>query len=609
MLKDEHEAAGVDAPEVTTNSNDTEYSAAQEQAAKYEPHADEINATVLGDNLGTVNNYHYNLNPLEWVQFLAGLSIASNDSSSVKPPAANQSGLWIHLGQELQDVASANEDLSDSIHEPTDSSTMPDDIDEWFYHLDEYERYYVVAVTLLQGAPATDVALKARELYQSCRPGAQQVDVPSSTDGAIPSRSMTKLRKRTCTIVRQAGGVARLFWQNTEFGAQVLRFIAEESIEWPGSQPGQSFLEMLQKWPEELTGECSRRSARTLGGMLAYQSTNQLWRVANSWANSENGRNRRLAALLLSGAYELGCIEDDKNIGNSITDSVLRLLKQWTERFVQSSNIRLACAAARTYSLLGRQSPEIALQGLEQLLQLPSRTTANTLPDEFISAMVSSYVALVWSGHIRLVLDTLALHVERWSHQHHLPTKEYQQYRQQREMILNITFDAFFLISASSLAARRNDPSIHYDTNAVLPQQPSVPDHNGRDILLLGLLSQAELHWYLDLSMLLCAAIIEKKNKAAFDLLRQWAEIVLYQPGDETATLYAAFVNFMVNLDQRLHEWCRDLADQGMIRKSVETYRDKLTKWLNEEYSSQRSISTLAHDVLLLVNGQALSGI
>ena len=605
MLEDEYEATSGISLEAMANSTGTKDSTNQDPPAKYTTHANKIDASVLGDNMGTVNNYHYSLNPLELVPYFKELktALSSNDGSSASSTfTATQTGMRMHLGEELQGVASANEDVADAIPGQANFSTMPPDIDDWFYQLDDYERYYVVAVTLLQGAPATDVSLKAKELHQTCRPVTQQPDIQAPMDGSIPSRSATKLRKRSYTTIGQVGGVARIFWQNAEFGAQVLHFIAEESIEWPGSQLGQSFLDMLQKWSEGLTGECSRRSARALGGILAYQSTNQLWRVANAWANNEDDRSRRLAALLLSGAYEVGCIEADRNVGNALMDSVLRLLKQWVERFLQSANVRVACAAVRTYSLLGRQSPEIALQGVEQLLQQPLRKTANALPDEIISAIVSAYVALAWSGNIRLVLDALTLHVEHWSHQHHLPAKEYQQYRQQREMVLNVTFDAFFLIAASSLAAKRDDPSIIYETSASLPAHPIVPDRDGKDILLVGLLSDAELAWHLDLSTLLCAAMIEKKHKAAFDLLRQWAEIVLGQQGDETEALYATFVNFMVSLDQRLHKWCRDLESRGMTRRSVETYRNELIKWKNKEQSNQYPIAVLGQDILRLLD-------
>jgi hypothetical protein len=603
MLEDEREMTSINSPESAVDAPDAEHSPHQGQAAKYEIHAEKMDAAVQGDNHGIVN--HYSSSPLEWMRFLKefGLTIISNNGVPDKPAfPADHADARMRIGEALQDAASANEDV-EYVSSQTAVTELPDEIDEWFYKLDDYERCYIVAVAMLQGAPAADVSLKARELYHTrhAQAGLQPGETQASGDGAIPSRSATRLRKHTYTTVMQAGGVARLLWQNREFGAQVLRFIAEESIEWPGSRPGQSFLDMLQQWPEELTGECSRRSARALGTILAYQSTDQLWRVANAWANGESDRHRRLVALLLSGAYEPGFMASDKKFGGSITDSVVRLLKQWTERFTQTANTRVACAAAQTYRQIGKLSPEIALQGIEQLLQLPSRKIEDARLSELTSAIVSAYVALTWSGHVRLVLEALASHAERWSHQHYLPAKNYQWYRQQREIVLSITFDAFFLIAASSLAARRDDLSISYNVAVQLPERPFMPAHDGRDTLLAGLLSRNELRWSPDLSILLCSAIIEKRNKAAFDLLRQWAEIVTAQSGEEASTLYAAFVNFMVNLDLRLGEWCRDLQGRGMVRRAVEAYREKLIVWRDEGRLRQPPIGALAQDVLLLV--------
>jgi hypothetical protein len=593
MLEEEREMAASAA----TNPTDMEHPITQEDGAKYETHAHRIDASVLGDNVGVVNNYHYNnpsLQDMAQLLSMLGLTATNRDSSLY---TAAQKDMWERFGEELQDVATANEER-EYVPGQMDAAAMPPEIDEWFYALDEYERYYVVSAALLQGASATDVSLQARELYQTCR--SSHVVTHQSMDGAIPSHSATRLKKRTYTFINQSGGVPRLFWQNAAFGAQVLRFIAEESLAWPGSQPGQSFLDMLQKWPEELAGECARRSARALGGIFVYQSTNQLWRVANAWANADDDHHWHIAALLLSGAYEVGSAETDQKMSHAITDSVLRLLQQWAERFAQTSNTRVACAAARTYSLLGKEAPEIALQGIGQLLQQPIKKMQNIPPTKFISSLASAYVALAWSGHIRLVLDTLATYTEQWSHQHYLPTKEYQRYRQQREIVLNVTFDAFFLIAASSFAPK-NTASSHYSTTEFSPEHPTLLDSSGRDILLAGILMCSEPQWHLSVSMLLCSAILEKRSKSAFDLLHQWAEIISDQSSDTAGTLRAAFVRFMVNLAQKLCEWCHDLETRGLTRRAVETYKEKLALWKNEEVTSQKAIRMLAQEILLLI--------
>ncbi|QBD77889.1 hypothetical protein EPA93_18575 [Ktedonosporobacter rubrisoli] len=602
MSEAEHEIADSETPEGDVQSPDIQQSNYQE-ATKYQVQADTVNASVQGDNYGIVN--HYSSSPLEWMKVLeaCGLTIISKNRAHDRTAfSADQKDVQMRVGEALQDAALANEDVEYALTQ-TDAAEMPAEIDDWFYQLDEYERYYVVTVAILQGAPVADVSMKARDLYLACSSPVRlgQGDAQPARDGAIPARSATRLRRRTYTTATHAGGVSRLLWQNAEFGARVLRFIADESIEWPGSQPGQSFLDMLLQWPGELAGECSRRLTRALGAILAYQSTDQLWRIANAWANGESDRHRRLVALLLSGAYQVGTSEPDKKFAGVIADSVLRLLKQWGERFKQSANMQVACAAAQTYRQIGKLSPEIALAGIAQLLQLPMQKIERARLSEFTSSIISAYVAFTWSGHVRLVLDALASNAERWSHQHYLPAKNYQWYRQQREVALSITFDAFFLIAASSLSAKRADLTVSYNVAQSLPDHPPIPAHDGRDMLLSGLLSRNELHWYLDISILLCAAIIEKRNKAAFDLLRQWAEIVTTQPENDLTTLYAAFANFMVNLDQRLVEWCRDLQGRGMIRRSVETYREKLIMWRDEGKLCQHPIGELMQGALLLI--------
>ena len=487
---------------------------------------------------------------------------------------------------------------------------MPTDIDEWYYTLDAYERCYVIASALLQGAPVDEVSQRARILYQtdhSTQEDGQFMDASSPVNGVVLGRSASKLRRRTYTTVSQAGGTSRLFWQNTAFGRRMLHFIAEESVEWSGHQPNQTFLDMLQGWPEELHGEVARRAARMFGGILAYQSTNQLWRVANAWADSKSSRNWRLAASLLAGAYEIGYLETNQHTGNTIMVSVLRLLKQWAERFTLLANTHVACAAAQTYSLIGRWSPEQAAQGLNLLLQMPSKKTEaqkGTLSGELVSTIVSAHVSLTWLGAIRNVLVALAAHAEQWSHQYSPPTRigEYQYYRQQREMILNVTFDAFFLIAGSSLSVALDTISPNYSATLPLPVSPILPDRTGKDTLLAGLLSTYETAWNSQLTVLLCAAIVEGKNKPAFELLRQWAEVVLKLQGHEAQELYITFVQFMVSLDNLIVAWCRDLEDRGMTRQlPVKMYREMLSRWMKENQAQRTALHKLAQDVLFLI--------
>jgi len=585
----------------------------RQQAEEYSVYGRQIAGSVLGTNQGMIYN---GFSLKELVQLFNDMGITFTLQKENPPAEAMASFLDARKRQvaemvrnELWDAALVNESIRDEPADRTDVAAMPATIDEWYYQLDAYERCYVIAATMLQGAPVDVVSQKAKELCQSNHTSLQELQTAGSSlvgDGIL-GRSASKLKRRTYTTARQIGGTSRLFWQNAEFGRRMLQFIAEESVEWSGYHSEQTFLDILQKWPEELHGEIARRAARMLGGMLAYQSTNQLWRVANAWADSKNSRNWRLAASLLGGAYEIGYCEADRRTGSEIMASVLRLLRQWGERFTLSANTRVACAAAQAYSLLGRWSLEQALQGLNSLLQVPQKKVEKdkeTLPGELASTLVSAYISLTWQGSIRGVLAALAEYAEQWSHQYSPPTKigEYQYYRQRRELILNVTFDTFFLIASSSLSVAQDVMLAEYSATLPLPASPPLPDHEGRDVLLAGLLSAGETVWGNQLTVLLCAAIVEGKNKPAFELLQQWATMVLVWQGGEAQALYINFVRFMATLAKLLEIWCRDLESRGMTRQlPIKMYREMLSRWMKESHSQSIALGRLAQDVLFLI--------
>lgn len=584
-----------------------EHNPASGQASQYSPQAEQIDVSVMGNNYGSVINQS-GLSVSDVVLIIQGLSSsglvngAAFSSSSVGRGDAHKSQLADMVGQELQDAVMDSEAAADDPGGSHDPAAMPAEIDEWYYDkLDDYERAYVIAVAVLQGSPANDITRKAHEL--------SQLSV-SGSSGPMAARSASRLRKNTYTMLRE-GGDPRIFWKNPDFGLRMLRFIAEESLEWPGSQPGQSFIDMLQSWVEELSGESSRRAARQFGSILAYQSTNQLIRVANGWANRKNVRDWRMAASLLNGAYEVGLSSQNGRASGPLTNAVLGLLAQWNDRWLQTGNAQVGCAAAHTFALLGRRSPTTALQGLERLLQPSQRGidaqnsgtngAKNILPGQLASAIVQGYVALSFAGHSRLVLHNLAAHAELLVHQYQQPTRasQYIQYKKQREAVLDLTFDAFFLIAASSLSASSPNPSRSY--GETLPEELSLPDRNGRDLLLTALLAAQEVAWRNDLTTLLCAAIIEGKSRPAFDVLQQWANIVLSQPQDRLRELYAPFVTFMITLGKTLRLWCSDLASKGIDRSSaLQAYQHRLTTWQQTGSQPQNGIRALAKYVLQL---------
>src|SRR5258708_22141022 len=156
-----------------------------------------------------------------------------------------------------------------------------------------------------------------------------------------------------------------------------------------------------------------------------------------------------------------------------------------------------------------KRSPETALPGLKRLFQLPQ--TASTVYTRRIFAEgVSTYVTLTWARLVRSVLEDLAANAEVLSHQRPLAHKmeELRKYRQYREVHVNATLEAFFLVWAASYLGRRERPPASYSLTESLPPQPSIPDPDGRDGLLAALFSQKELVFRNHITTLLCTAII-----------------------------------------------------------------------------------------------------
>ncbi|GCE25496.1 hypothetical protein KDA_09800 [Dictyobacter alpinus] len=600
MREDETEEQEAFSDDPAQGTQDTEDTNASVQA-------EHIDTSVLGTNYGSVvNNNGLSLN--DTIKVFQMMMLNYHPGHPFDPSALSQAFTTNQTYERKKYAAAmAEQEFQDGIFEneisikdapgAADPNAMPADIDDWYYDsLDEYERYYVITVAMLQGSPASEITKKARELYHSM-----------SNGEVLSARSASRLRKRTYTLV-QEGGDPRIFWQNPELGPRILHFIAEESVEWPGSQPGQSFIDMLQSWPEGLNGENSRRSARALGSILAYQNINQLWRVANTWADRKTARDWRTAASLLAGAYETNVSKTQSKNTDALVDSLLRLLSQWTERWIQSTNPRVGCAAAYTYGLIGRHLPLKALQGLEQLQNIPQRNVTHrainnvdAFPSELASAIVSAYVTISLAGHIRSVLDALATQAEQLTHHHQPSTKisSYLQEKRQREVVLNIIFDAFFLIAASSLSTSNPTINIPYNIHQSLPEQPTLPDRNKQDTLLSGILAINENQWRQNLSILLCAAIIEGKSKPAIDLLHQWASIILSQSNDQSEELYTHFVEFMVNLGKMLQCWQHDQPDKsGHYALALQAYENRLTSWLQEGGGQSKSIGMLARHIL-----------
>ena len=70
--------------------------------------------------------------------------------------------------------------------------------------------------------------------------------------------------------------------------------------------------------------------------------------------------------------------------------------------------------------------------------------------------------------------------------------EERWKYRQYREVRLNTSPEAFFLVAAALYFGGREKPPAFYNLTEPLPPQPAIPDPDRRDVLLAGLLSQHE---------------------------------------------------------------------------------------------------------------------
>jgi nucleoside phosphorylase len=493
--------------------------------------------------------------------------------------------------------------------------------------------------------------------YQGDQRETQQEESLRFPDPLLRTIPGKDLRKITYTKTRKERGVERLYWQDADayglstFGLRLLEFLCNEFIS--RGEFGQFFLNILQRWSEESSDddsrdEVSRKAAHAYGVVLWCHDAIELKNIAKKWAKEDSPQ---LTAELLDGAYEIERVKSVRKVSNVGTSSVvLVLLKKWVKHIhkvlstdkdefsieerenqadkkepgesseeeeenqddedefdIEESKpdvaIRLGCAAASTYALIGKRSPDIALEGLERLLKLPlSNPTIDK--DDIVDAGVSTYVILSLSGRVREVIEYLAASAEQLSHTRNLPRtlKKRQEYRRKREVYLNATLVAFFRIAAASLTEIQDSQNVKYSLSEPLPPQPAIPDPAGRDVLLAFLLSGSEVKCQEDIITLLCAAIIEKNSKHAFDLLRYWAEIVLRMHGtkDKDAELtYVTFLQFIVYLGRTVDEWYRDLQKQNLLPPpAVETFKNRLKQWCIEGDFYSHPIGTLAKEVL-----------
>lgn len=496
-------------------------------------------------------------------------------------------------------------------------------ISNWYYKLDEYEQCYVQAAAILHGAPAHEVSHRADGLFSLL------LELEGQHNGSVLSNTYTEplrfpphnksrkdLQAKTLTITQRVEGIERLFWRDVDvygistFGLRLLDFLAGEFTS-KGTQ-GRYLRERLQEWSKEPDQEASWRSVRALGVFLWHQSMDELRRMATLWVKKRSMRGWRRTAMLLDSAYEIESIKYPETMGNTRTSSVLQLLNEWVDRsqkMQHATEAYMGCGAANTYGLIGKRNPEVALHKLDQLLHLPasySKTEVNAL----FAAVVSAYISLSWSGHLGSVLAHLACVAEQSVLQLQRPARisERHIYRKQCEMKVNVTLETFFLITADSLFEASSGTSEAY--KKPLPNQPSFPDSLGRDVVLAGLLAQDGSGWREQVTTLVCAAIIEGRNRSsAFDVIQQWGETVL-KMGEEQSNkaqeLTVSFEQFMISLGKRIDLWCLDMRRRiGCSLSSSVIYRNRLEYW----HKREGRLNQLSHEVLSQLRRQSYEGV
>jgi hypothetical protein len=630
--KQHHRGNNSTGPDKVSEPEDAEkprQNQAQEQASTYTLKMDSAYNPIVGDNPHVTINYYADVIQGKKINFSKdGDDTGTLDSKSNNIGELISKILWL----ERRGTAYFPERES-----KVDSAKLPEteeEFSEWYYGLSDYEQCYVQVAAVLHGASAHEVSKRADILYKRLTEHIAMLEAslplgPQSLNGQETQQRGTtrfsdtflrklpgrELRVNTHTITQPIEGVKRLYWQDIDshglstFGLHLLDFLSSEFIS--RGEHGQISLEVLENWSKESSDEVSWKAARSYGVVLWCHNTDLLGSIAEEWAKVDSLRSRRRTAELLDGAFEIERLKTGASGNEKPSSIVLSLMNSWIDRVhtefgkatlrANRATINLGCTVASAYGWIGKRSPEIALDGLERLLKLPqSRSTNET--NSIFAAGVSTYVTLIWSGHVRYVLERLASDADRLSHQRDLPSKveERQQYRRQREVRLNAILQAFFLIAVESFVESRDNHTTSYSLTDPFPANPAIPDPGGRDVLMAGIFSAGDVRK--NIKILLCAAIVEQQSRLAFWLLRIWAEVVLEAAGTqdkEVSGIYLSFQQFIVELGKTVDKWCLDLEKQGFRSpQAIDAFKNRLERWTIESRYRSNSIVPFAQEVL-----------
>jgi hypothetical protein len=523
------------------------------------------------------------------------------------------------------------------------------EFDRWFYGLSDYEQCFVLAMAVFYEASIDKVQEAAENLYAPLRKLEKQQNKQQEREAAEPVRrtSRTQFLKRLYIISRYDSGVDRLFWQdtdantNSEFGTRLLLYIANEGALKFGAQEGQSFEGQLQAWVDDENEETAWRAARALGTFWYRQNKHRLYgEYIDKWARSERDIDWHRAAWSLNGVYKIDHVIS-RDAADDVGKHVLSKLHDWVVEARKARNnqdVNLASTAAITYTLLGRSSPQIGMNGLDTLLELSlselevgmnglelplseleaDYEVRDTLQEiyqkiqeiyqKIYEAVVFSYTDLATSGHhVREVLQHLAEYVRGACYERTRTGwgKRDERYRRelQRKWHVEAAFDIMYSITEASFSTLNNKRSVAYETTRLLPPMPTFESREGRDLILEGILIRDEKEWRNSVSTLLCAAFIERNGKLAFLLLRRWAELVLRDQSTQPDEVRRAYVSFMYELGIQVDTWCHRLREMDFpVLPITATFKQKLETWKMElRWSRQHEyipIGLLAQEVL-----------
>lgn len=600
---DNEQSVQEDAAEDDDDEQEGETSGEQPSASTGKYHARierDAHTAVVGDNAHvTINKFLY---------ILGGKQLADESDEDVQD---------LHLYQLIRANLKQAGQSATLLTVQQESNPAAPDTDEkfsaWYYQLTLYEQCFVLAASVFHGSSAHEVSKRAEKLYKRLnRQGEQDtaeiasqtieqtVNLQAEDVLSIQYKPRHALYTATLTKTERVDGVERLFWQDVDahgvstFGLHLLVFLVKEFVS--KGERGQRFLDLLKEWSKEARSEDAWRVAHAYGVVLWHQNIHQLRYEAHERANvsSLSDSSRMRTASFLDGAYEIEYVTCSKAVAeNEQTSTVLQLLRSWVDgialrsgesgRKMSRGRINMACAAASTYGLLGKRSPMVALYGIEHLFQQLQDESLDWVSDVFAAA-TATYVTLTWAGHIRPILYHLAACADVLVHQRQQPAKNNRskQYYQQRSLRFNATSGAFFLIAATSFSGTQHGLRASYSPTDPLPEQIAIPDPHGHDILLKGVLLPEEQAWREQIMILLCAAIIEKKSRPAFDLLQQWA--TLLSPIQEPQ-LHNAFIQFLVDLGKKLEIWCSDIHQHGFYMPyAAQVYKKYLATCASRQY-------------------------